>query len=368
MTVSGGYGNHPNDAEGRPNGFASGGLRGSGPPTSRDDRDLDDAAALVLDALTDDERSQAMQRVHRDPVFRREVAELAPVVGLLPSVLALADADRLPSTAGPVGNEIAPSGDLRARILSQVAEEAMPAAAIAPPTGARSGKRSRTTGMPGRPGAADAWAAQATLPPSRPVARSAATPSVSGARLGGVFAGNRWLTSAMAALILLLAVSAIALAIRNATLTDRVDALDQQIAQLDQESIALQNEVALANSQSNASAWVLNYDPSSGNPSATNATGTVFYSYREESVVAAITGLPPPAEGKAYQLWYLGVDGSEQPRSAGMMVYTSTGATMFNASDVVRDFDKFAVSVEPASGSEQPTTAPILMGNLSAAG
>ncbi len=179
---------------------------------------------------------------------------------------------------------------------------------------------------------------------------------------------NIWLTAAMAALVVVFAAAAIALQVRNATLNDRVDALREQVGQLDAESSALQNEVALANSQSNASAWVLNANPTAENPAPANTQGTVFYSYREESVVAQIRGLAAPAAGQAYQLWYLGVTGSEQPRSAGVMTYTADGVAFFSAVDIPRDFDSFAVTVEPAAGSEQPTTAPILIGSLSAAG
>ena len=183
------------------------------------------------------------------------------------------------------------------------------------------------------------------------------------ARLGN----NPWLTGAMAALVLLLAIATIGLLVRSATLSDRIDLREEQITQLDQEAAALRNEVALANSQSNASAWVLNYNPTAANPTAASATGTVFYSYREQSVVAEIRNLAAPAEGQAYQLWYLGVEGSEQPRSAGVMTFAN-GIAFFTAADVQRDFDAFAVSVEPAAGSQQPTTTPILIGSLSAAG
>ncbi len=205
------------------------------------------------------------------------------------------------------------------------------------------------------------------LPPSRTSAQTAPQP-VGRGRFEIGRGANTWLMAAMAAAILVFAVAAIALQVRNATLSDRVDSLREQVGQLDAESSALQNEVALANSQSNASAWVLNVNPSAENPAPAETHGTVFYSYREESVVAQIRGLAAPVAGQAYQLWYLGVTGSEQPRSAGVMTYTADGVAFFSAVDVPRDFDTFAVTVEPAVGSEQPTTTPILIGSLSAAG
>ena len=360
--MSGRYGNHPNESEGRPNESVPEGVPFRGAGSERSEPSLDDAAALALGALSGEERSQAMQRLRRDPAFRREVAELTSVVGLLPSVLGLPDADRLPSAVGPVARDVAPSPDLRARILSQVAAEARPvpvrrdgpAATPAPPRRSMGAVPIGTQ----RP-------TQSTLPASRGPRRGLPPPPAGQGRFNVGRAAKPWLSGVMAAAIVLLAIAAIALQIRSATLSDRVDALTEQRTQLDQEAIALQNDVALANSQSNASAWVLN--PSDANPISQNATGTVFYSYREESVVAEIRGLAAPAADQSYQLWYLGVDGSEQPRSAGVMMYSGDGVAFFTAAGVPFDFKQFAVSVEPAGGSAQPTTV-ILMGTLSAAG
>ena len=361
--MSGGYGNHPNEAEGRPNGSAPDGMPSRDRSTSRPDQSLDDAAALVLGALPEDERSQAMGRLRRDPAFRREVAELTPVVGLLPSILVLPDVDRLPSTAGPVGSDLAPSRDLRARILAEVAAEARPQP-VQRNRSAQAPLAQQRRPVDAFPGIAPERLSPPTLPGSRAPSRTA-PPPIGRSRFEIGRGVNTWLTAVMAAMILVFAVAAIALVVRNATLNDRVDSLREQVGQLDAESAALQNEVALANSQSNASAWVLN--PSDANPIAQNASGTVFYSYREGSVAAEIRGLAAPVDGQVYQLWYLGVDGSEQPRSAGVMTYSSDGVAFFTAADVPNDFKQFAVSVEPAGGSEQPTTV-VLVGTLSAAG
>lgn len=359
--VSGRYGNHPNEPEGRPNRSAPEGASSRGTGPERSESSLDDAAALVLDALSGEERSLAMQRLRRDPAFRREVAELTSVVGLLPSVLGLADADRLPSAAGPVADDVFPSPDLRARILSQVAAEARPVPSRRDVPSAASPRRSAIA----VPIGTQRRSSQPPLLTSRGPKRAGPASPPGQGRFSVGQGANSWLTAVLAAVIVLFAIAAIALQIRNATLSDRVDALTEQRTQLDQEAIALQNEVALANSQSNASAWVLN--PTDDNPVAQNASGTVFYSYREESVAAEIRGLAPPAADQAYQLWYLNVDGSEQPRSAGVMTYSGDGVAFFTAADVPYDFKEFAVSVEPAGGSEQPTTV-ILRGTLSAAG
>lgn len=364
--VSGGYGNHPERQGGRPDEGSLGGVpvvRRGAPP---DERAEDDAAAFVLGALSTEERAAASRRMRADAAFRREVAELDAIVGLLPRVLLLDDADRLPSVAGPVGSDLAPSPDLRARILAGVAAEARsPVARTAPNPGARSPRPAPSVRAAGPPTASGGG--QGTLPSSR-APRGGQPPAVGHGRFDPRRGANRWMTGILAAVILVLAVAAIALQVRNTDLSDRVDTLAAQVTQTSRESEALRNEVALVGSQSNASSWVLNPNTAAGDAVPADATGTVFYSYREESVAAEIRGLPAPAAGQAYQLWYLGVDGSEAPRSAGVMTYTADGIAFFATSGVVRDFQQFAVSLEPAAGSEQPTTTPILIGTLSAAG
>ncbi|GAA4687112.1 Anti-sigma-K factor RskA [Promicromonospora umidemergens] len=66
--------------------------------------------------------------------------------------------------------------------------------------------------------------------------------------------------------------------------------------------------------------------------------------------------LPEPADGKAYQLWVVAADGSVS--SAGVLSLRD-GET----SSLVQGVDGvgMAVSVEPESGSEQPTTDPIVV-------
>ncbi|MFI6423475.1 anti-sigma factor domain-containing protein [Promicromonospora sp. NPDC050880] len=67
-------------------------------------------------------------------------------------------------------------------------------------------------------------------------------------------------------------------------------------------------------------------------------------------------GLPEPGQGRAYQLWVVAGDGSVS--SAGVLALRDG-----TASSLVRDSDGvgMAVSVEPAAGSEQPTTTPVVV-------
>ncbi|MFC7024536.1 anti-sigma factor domain-containing protein [Promicromonospora thailandica] len=66
-------------------------------------------------------------------------------------------------------------------------------------------------------------------------------------------------------------------------------------------------------------------------------------------------GLPDPGPDRAYQLWVVGADGGVS--SAGVLALRDGAAT-----SLVRDSHGvgMAVSVEPAGGSAQPTTTPIV--------
>ena len=366
--LSVGPASQPQYPDDRPQGRSGDRVRRGNGSGGGGNRNLDDAAALVLDGLLEDERLAAMRRMESDPEFRREVRELAPVVALLPSLLTLPDADRLPSLAGPT-EVAAPSPDLRSRILAGIADQRGPAAGrsgirpgIRP--GDRTGQRPPAARQPepARPVRQIPPAAAAgTLPSSRSAGgdRPLGQPPLGRGRFDVRNGANPWLTGVLAAVIVVFAVAAIALQVRNVRLSDQVSNLHAQ-------STATQNELALANSQSNASAWVLN--PTAANTTATEAKGTVFYSVREQSLAAQIQGLPTLTNGQVYQLWYLGGQGGETAISAGVMQTDTSGTVTFNATGVPRTFQTFAVSVEPAGGSQQPTTAPILVGSLSAAG
>ncbi|MEU5841161.1 anti-sigma factor [Rhodococcus sp. NPDC047139] len=81
-------------------------------------------------------------------------------------------------------------------------------------------------------------------------------------------------------------------------------------------------------------------------------TATVVFSKEEDAGVLVMNNVAPPAEGSVYQMWLIGPEGM-QP--AGTMtpedVAPSTTAVLENISDATA----LGFSVEPASGSTQPT-------------
>ncbi|HEV2529056.1 MAG TPA: anti-sigma factor [Thermomicrobiales bacterium] len=336
-------------------------------PPSRE-RDLDDAAALVLGALSGAEYDTAMTRMEEDAAFRREVAELNTVVGMLPGLLTLPDADRLPSATGAAGGDMAPSAALRGRILDSVLADA-PRSSVGASDRSAAGQPAarRTPPRAEGPGTArSSGTSPNTIPASRPSRGN--TTSVGQGIIDPRRGANLWLTGLMAVALVVFAVAAVALQVRNSALQEDVEELRAQVITLDQQTVALQQEVQLANAQSNASAWVLNPDPGAGDIVPPEASGTVFYSYREQSVVGEIRGLRPLPENGVYQLWYLGgAPGEEAPRSAGLLEFTEDGTAIFTADSVAQQFDAVAISAEPAGGSETPTTV-VMIGTLSAAG
>jgi len=85
--------------------------------------------------------------------------------------------------------------------------------------------------------------------------------------------------------------------------------------------------------------------------------GTVVVS--GDRVVVMGDGVPDPAHGHGYQLWLIGADG---PRPAGMM--TEAGDRWWVDASGFHDGDVVGVTVEPAGGSEQPTTEPVLVADV----
>jgi anti-sigma-K factor RskA len=87
-------------------------------------------------------------------------------------------------------------------------------------------------------------------------------------------------------------------------------------------------------------------------------TATVVVSRSEQKVIFTAAGLPRLPSAKVYQLWLLG---PPRTRSAGLLPLPGEGGTApLLASGLARG-DSVGVTVEPAGGSAQPTTTPIVV-------
>lgn len=90
----------------------------------------------------------------------------------------------------------------------------------------------------------------------------------------------------------------------------------------------------------------------------------VMYSAASDLGVLLSDQFPALSSDRAYQLWLIQ---GEQMTSAGLFQVDDEGQSVlvFRSSQPLDEYDAIAVSTEPASGSEQPTTDPIAIGQLS---
>ncbi|TLF75677.1 anti-sigma factor, partial [Nonomuraea sp. KC401] len=95
-------------------------------------------------------------------------------------------------------------------------------------------------------------------------------------------------------------------------------------------------------------------------PVSTGGTGTVVLSRSAGRMVFTSSGLRDLPGSHDYELWLTGPRGA---RPAGLLDRAGGGATV----PVVAPLDgdrRVALTVEPAGGSEKPTTRPIMVGGL----
>ncbi|MET7681102.1 anti-sigma factor [Streptomyces sp. NPDC005423] len=92
------------------------------------------------------------------------------------------------------------------------------------------------------------------------------------------------------------------------------------------------------------------------------ATGSVVVSRGRDRAVFVVSGLTRPPGGKVYQLWF---DDGGTMRSAGLLD-PDRGTQTVLMSGAVGAASGMGVTVEPAGGSKQPTTAPVALMNLPA--
>jgi anti-sigma-K factor RskA len=98
-------------------------------------------------------------------------------------------------------------------------------------------------------------------------------------------------------------------------------------------------------------------------PVSPGASGQLLWNSRSRTGLLLVTGLPPTTADKPYVLW--GIAGAE-PVPAGVFTVNQGGVTLFRlpALQQKKNFDKFAVTLEPAGGVPQPTGPMHLLGNV----
>jgi anti-sigma-K factor RskA len=89
-------------------------------------------------------------------------------------------------------------------------------------------------------------------------------------------------------------------------------------------------------------------------------TGTIVVAAGQRRLIFTAAGLPPLPASQVYQLWLMG---PPRTRSAGLL-HPAQGHTAPLLAAGLQRGDQVGVTVEPAGGTAQPTTTPILVMSL----
>jgi len=90
---------------------------------------------------------------------------------------------------------------------------------------------------------------------------------------------------------------------------------------------------------------------------AGGGTATLVWSNELGSAAMMVDGVATLSDGKTYQLWYIDSDGE---RPAGTFTVDDSGETWRVLDGAMADGDTIGLTVEPAGGSQTPTTKPVV--------
>ena len=94
---------------------------------------------------------------------------------------------------------------------------------------------------------------------------------------------------------------------------------------------------------------------------AGGGTATVVWSHEVGKSAVILDGVSAAPEGKTYELWYIGSEGSGgKINAAGLMDHVSDGVRAAVLTGTLSRGATIGMTVEPAGGSAQPTTTPIM--------
>jgi hypothetical protein len=91
---------------------------------------------------------------------------------------------------------------------------------------------------------------------------------------------------------------------------------------------------------------------------ASGAVATVVVSAARRELTVAVAGLRPLPDGEVYQLWLIG---PPRTRSAGLLPAAVDGRTGPVLAAGLARGDKLGMTIEPAGGTSQPTTSPLMV-------
>jgi len=167
--------------------------------------------------------------------------------------------------------------------------------------------------------------------------------------------GFNWWTAIWAPAAIVMACASIFLWIGNVNMHREVKELYHQMADYQGDMLDSQAKVELFSAKDSVRVNLAPMKEYRG----TNAT--VLYNTRLGKAFYADTLSTPPPPDKSYQLWLVGSDGN--PMSGGLLTPgEGLGTRMFASFPKGTDCKAFAVTIEPAGGSEKPTGPKILIG------
>lgn len=114
--------------------------------------------------------------------------------------------------------------------------------------------------------------------------------------------------------------------------------------------------------QPSAAQILANPDIRTVSAAVAGGTITLSASTQANAVVVSMANVPPPPEGHVYQMWFLAESGN--PRSAGTMSADTMPPPGGEVVPALNSAIKLAVTVEPGSGSPQPTSTPVVVVSL----
>jgi anti-sigma-K factor RskA len=279
---------------------------GSTHPEMTHDEVSELAGLYVLGALEPDEHAAVVAHLATCSEAHEEIRELG---GVVPALASLAEPLDAPA-------------DLKRRVLAAVAADAARGTATQPIANADVLAAKR----PGRYSTADGLN-------RRPVTPAPAAWQVP--------AWASWVTAVAAVLVLAL-VGVWALGLQS------------RAAEADRRAAVLSEAIAAFSEPGSSVAILRDTTPSS------NASGLAAIS-ADGSAYLVMVGLPSAPAGQTYQAWYIA---DAAPVSAGLMTVDSDGFAVFKDAQAMAGTKVVALTLEPAGGSDQPTSDPFVVGTL----
>ena len=147
----------------------------------------------------------------------------------------------------------------------------------------------------------------------------------------------------------------------RAGLTAGVLALVAAVAFLLVTQLSTRSQLQRAEASNSAIAAVLAAPDARIETAAATVGGTVtaVMSLREHEAVVTTANVPSLPGTRVYQLWIMTSSGAA--KSAGLLTVTSSGSTAPVLASGVLPGDRIGITVEPAGGTAQPTTTPVVI-------